>query len=408
MPDSTPSSRTDIALAASAAGAVPVSLGAGLVPLFDGNFSWDSTNKVQTLTGQAAGSGGNRWQVQNGSGVSFQSIDSNGASILNYANGTNFAGAYFKRLVCGDGQNADWYESVASFSQTQFPSQPRKDWVIYRGHNCGAGGAPADATKPSSGIGQESCWFQYSGTVPQFETHFAQFTGTNAQVIRPLSCVVLQDGSFSTLLSQTDNLEFQDHTGTQKVSITWPAMSLTDGVYFSHATNNLFWLRQNTNTGGLANLMGLDSSNVLQLGDSGFSANQIQLNNPITYLIMANGGEFRMRDHLGIDHNVWFLDASDNAFHEPVSNHYFVVPSGKYAQSVNASFNYYLYYNDASGLTIGSVGTGDNTDKVCFFGGTPAARQTGGAATAGGSYTSNEQLMLQTAYNTLRTFGLLT
>ena len=43
-----------------------------------------------------------------------------------------------------------------------------------------------------------------------------------------------------------------------------------------------------------------------------------------------------------------------------------------------------------------------------FFGQTPASQQTGGAATAGAVYTATEQTMLQTAYDALRAYGLLT
>jgi len=50
-------------------------------------------------------------------------------------------------------------------------------------------------------------------------------------------------------------------------------------------------------------------------------------------------------------------------------------------------------------LSAGSIG---------FFGTTPAYQQTGGAATAGGTYGSTEQTMLQKVYNALRTYGLLT
>lgn len=50
--------------------------------------------------------------------------------------------------------------------------------------------------------------------------------------------------------------------------------------------------------------------------------------------------------------------------------------------------------------------TSDN--KLGFFATTPAAQQTGGAATAGATYTAAEQTMLQKCYDTLRTFGLLT
>jgi len=47
------------------------------------------------------------------------------------------------------------------------------------------------------------------------------------------------------------------------------------------------------------------------------------------------------------------------------------------------------------------------TGNVGFFGTTPTGQQTGGTATAGSTYGSTEQNMLQKAYNCLRTFGLL-
>jgi hypothetical protein len=66
---------------------------------------------------------------------------------------------------------------------------------------------------------------------------------------------------------------------------------------------------------------------------------------------------------------------------------------------------------EGTNITLGtSTGTQIGTasmQKLGFLGATPAVQQTGGSATAGGSYTNNEQSMLQKAYNALRTFGLL-
>ena len=45
---------------------------------------------------------------------------------------------------------------------------------------------------------------------------------------------------------------------------------------------------------------------------------------------------------------------------------------------------------------------------IGFLGAAAAVRQTGGAATADLTYSSNERDMLQAAYDCLRTFGLLT
>lgn len=52
----------------------------------------------------------------------------------------------------------------------------------------------------------------------------------------------------------------------------------------------------------------------------------------------------------------------------------------------------------------GSFSVSGNTG---FFGATPSAQQTGGAATAGGTYSTTEQDMLQKVYNCLRAFGFL-
>jgi hypothetical protein len=67
-------------------------------------------------------------------------------------------------------------------------------------------------------------------------------------------------------------------------------------------------------------------------------------------------------------------------------------------------------FADGINLTFGSV-TGTQlgtapTQKLAFFGKTPIAQPTLGPATAGASYTSNEQNMLQAVYNLIRNLGL--
>jgi hypothetical protein len=66
---------------------------------------------------------------------------------------------------------------------------------------------------------------------------------------------------------------------------------------------------------------------------------------------------------------------------------------------------------DATSITIGTatglqIGTA-SSQKIGFLGASPAVQQTGGALTAGATYTTNEQSMLAKAFNALRTFGLL-
>ena len=59
------------------------------------------------------------------------------------------------------------------------------------------------------------------------------------------------------------------------------------------------------------------------------------------------------------------------------------------------------------GTTTGTqIGTA-TSQKLAFYGAAPVVQQTGGAATASGSYTSTEQGMLNHAYAALRALGLL-
>ncbi len=69
---------------------------------------------------------------------------------------------------------------------------------------------------------------------------------------------------------------------------------------------------------------------------------------------------------------------------------------GSFADGINFTF----------GTSVGTqIGTAAN-QKMAFFGKTPIAQPTLGPATAGSSYTANEQSMLQTVYNAIRNLGL--
>ncbi|MHB8359793.1 MAG: hypothetical protein ACYDCP_09910 [Thermoplasmataceae archaeon] len=81
-----------------------------------------------------------------------------------------------------------------------------------------------------------------------------------------------------------------------------------------------------------------------------------------------------------------------------------LITDGRIAFDVVGSFL------DGVNLTLGTttgtkIGTA-TTQKLGFFGKTPIVQPTMGAATAGASYTSNEQTMLQAVYNAVRTLGL--
>ena len=61
-----------------------------------------------------------------------------------------------------------------------------------------------------------------------------------------------------------------------------------------------------------------------------------------------------------------------------------------------------LAVGTTTGLQIGTA----TTQKIGFFGHAPAVQPTMGAATAGGTYTSAEQAMLQAVYDAVRALGL--
>ncbi len=62
--------------------------------------------------------------------------------------------------------------------------------------------------------------------------------------------------------------------------------------------------------------------------------------------------------------------------------------------------------NIALGTSTGTQIATSSSQKLGFFGKTPVVQPTLGAATAGSSYGSNEQTMLQAVYNAVRNLGL--
>lgn len=67
-----------------------------------------------------------------------------------------------------------------------------------------------------------------------------------------------------------------------------------------------------------------------------------------------------------------------------------------------------IYAYDTAARECIRVEASGTAPMVSFLGAAAAAQQTGGAQTAGATWTSTEQGMLQTAYDALRTFGFLT
>jgi hypothetical protein len=70
---------------------------------------------------------------------------------------------------------------------------------------------------------------------------------------------------------------------------------------------------------------------------------------------------------------------------------------GSFLDGVNFTFG------STTGTKIGTA----TTQKVGFYGATPVVQQTGGSATAGATYTTNEEGMINRMYTALRALGLL-
>lgn len=84
--------------------------------------------------------------------------------------------------------------------------------------------------------------------------------------------------------------------------------------------------------------------------------------------------------------------------------------AGNFLTGTAAGDGVLLSLTSGKALHIGGttkVVTVTTANTLGFFAVTPAAQQTGAAATAGATYGATEQAMLQTAYNVLRTFGLM-
>jgi hypothetical protein len=129
-----------------------------------------------------------------------------------------------------------------------------------------------------------------------------------------------------------------------------------------------------------------ESIRINPLGDGGVGINIDPLA-PLHVLCRATSNEgIRVESNNGSVEMDWFSDGS----------------IGYIGTTTNHDFQLL-----ANGTTI--VWCSDpSTGAIGFLGALPAVRQTGGAATAGVTYTATEQDMLQKAYDCLRTFGLLT
>lgn len=215
MPDSTLRSLTDIGLASSTANAIPVSKGNGQVPLFDGNFTWDPTNRRAIHKGQGSGSGGDRHNWQTNTGADLVKIDLNGTMWLNAANNTS--GLLTCHVPPDPSANANFWHTINSAGNNSGGSDPVQDSVMHLGWNTNNAGLPVVAGVPTFRIGME--WNYYLTSQPQMEGHlFASYNTVVGAETRPITVNVLKNQSSLngsntiTYAASTQNWTTEDDT----------------------------------------------------------------------------------------------------------------------------------------------------------------------------------------------------
>ena len=76
--------------------------------------------------------------------------------------------------------------------------------------------------------------------------------------------------------------------------------------------------------------------------------------------------------------------------------------------NVNGTFKQIITEGDQQAANVSNIQIANTKiSNVGFYGLAPVAQQVGGAATAGATYTTNEQTMLNAIYTALRNYGLL-
>jgi hypothetical protein len=284
----------------------------------------------------------------------------------------------------------------------------------------------------SSTIDFESSYPQYA-EVRQFETHFAQMilNDGSGKVIRPFSAIVVQDGTFCAVSTQSDEVSFQNSSGVQQISIHWPGISILGNNVITHSTNNIQWLTQVNNVGSAISLAFVDASNIIHIGDSGHAGAKIALDNTVTQLVMANNSGkifgkngagttsvsmiFLADDdiiHIGDisysastlkfdndiyslifknagDGIVWknstgtatpflYVNSGNNTLLDPPGSFYHTTPASRFTQFRANTGNPYWRFDNGVGFTVGgSVVNADGTHKMGFWGHSPVVQPSG-------------------------------
>lgn len=268
-----------------------------------------------------------------------------------------------------------------------------------------ASGATAMALNTTSGLASDSVYISAGGGRARF--------GYNN------GAVVLDDNaSASSLkLSANGNTVTLDTSGNTTLPGTLTISSNTSSNIFSttNTTNDAVGVVKTTGTNKAAYVS-------LYATNASFCSFRGYINNSLAWTLGRNGGlsaGFGIYTNNGTtlglvvddSQRIGFggaspttaltLGGTNPAISTTGNNNLVLTPAGTGTISLTDAANISL------GTTTGSMIGTSAAQKLGFYGKTPVVQQAGGAATAGANYTSNEQGMLQTVYNAMRSYGLL-
>jgi hypothetical protein len=188
---------------------------------------------------------------------------------------TGFPAGIVHQYIAADPRNSNVNFSVGSANINGTDTRP--DLTLQIGVN-NAPGSLEDPTQPAF-FDQWEGYYVPSGVLgdpAQFERHIGQLILPGGTVKRPITFVVLRDGSSIGFSFRGNTFEWLD-TADASQHLKWTVGSsfqLLKNNYFIHGTNGLSWLQQYPNNASSGvNLIYLDSSNVHQVGAAGYVTN---------------------------------------------------------------------------------------------------------------------------------------
>ncbi len=251
------------------------------------------------------------------------------------------------------------------------------DSVYEMGWNLAGSGSLVDASKPMIRDAWENNY--YDGSYYVMERHIGAMrpivAGVAGGEIRPDGWAVRVDGSYLERTTKVTKWSVCDIAGAQKLVYQWPSVYMLASTKFIATVNNYSAFAQRSADGATdINLAYVDASNVVQLGDS---SRGIQLNGTVQGAInLAYGGSIQF----GGGNFINVSTGGDTTTISPPGSSYFIVPTSKYLQIADHSYNPCFRVDD--GNTAPSTATvGYTGGKVAFYGGAGRTQPTGDIAT---------------------------